>query len=701
MLMRIRLLLLAGMLIPPATGQSPESLHPVGAAAVDITPDYPVRLSGYGNRREPHEDVAQHIFAKALAIGGDADHPAVLITVDNCGVPAAIREEVVRRLSSDTAVRDERLAIASSHTHCAPMLDGVLGNLFSTDIPAEHLVAIRRYTSELTDKLEQVARAALADRRPSYLAWGTGRVDFAANRRNHPLKPIDQELPVLRVMREDGSVRAILTNYACHCTTIAINSIHGDWAGCAQAALEREFPGAIAMTTIGCGADQNPNPRRTMELVRQYGEALAEEAGRLVHSELKPVTGTLDCRTEHITLAFDVLPTRDEWEALSRSDAAPIAWHAKKNLERLERGESLPTELLYLVQTWTFGDDLALVFLPGEVVVDYSLRLKREFDPARIWVNGYSNDVPCYIPSRRVLEEGGYEGAGAMVYYDRPTRFAPDVEERIIAAVHRLLPESFAARPIAPHDVTSSVPLPPKDQVQLYLLIGQSNMAGRGAVEPQDLIPDPRVVMLNKQECWVPALAPLHFDKAVAGVGLGRAFALQIADTAPGATIGLIPCAVGGSPIDAWQPGEFYKPTNSHPWDDAIRRAKAAMAVGELKGILWHQGESDSKPELAAGYAAKLHDLIHRLRTELNAPDVPFVVGQMGQFPERPWSEARQQVDAAHRTLPDHVTCTAFVSSGGLHHKGDEVHFDSASYRELGRRYAEAILKLRGEPDGL
>lgn len=700
--MRTCLLILIILTGPPlltAADERPvaERMWQVGVASVDITPEYPVRLSGYGSRREEFDGVAQRIVASALAIGSDADGPAVLVTVDNCGVPAAMREEVVRRLSAATQVRDERFAVASTHTHCAPMLDGVLPNLFSSEIPESHRAAILRYTAELTDRIEDVALAALADRRPGRLASGRGRVGFAANRRRYPLKPVDHELPVLRVTDRDGNVRGILTNYACHCTTIGINSIHGDWAGCAREALERDFPGAVALTAIGCGADQNPTPRRTMELVRQYGEALAAEAGSVVRGELTPLGGPLKCRTQEIELAFDTLPTRAEWESLAAAAASNVAYHAKKNLARIDRGESLPTTLPYLVQTWTFGDDLAMVFLPGEVVVDYGLRIKREFDDQRVWVNGYANDVPCYIPSRRVLDEGGYEGAGAMVYYDRPTRFASDVEERILTAVHDLMPDSFLADDSSASRFAQPVTLPPQDQVHLYLLLGQSNMAGRGRIAPQDLIPDPRVVMLNRDNEWVPAIAPLHFDKPVAGVGIGRRFGQLMADASPGVTIALIPCAVGGSPIDAWQPGAFYEPTGSHPWDDALRRAKHALAFGRLKGILWHQGESDSRPERAAEYEDKLHDLVRRLRRELEAPDVPFVVGQMGQFPERPWDEARRTVDQAHRGLPSTVDRTAFVSSDGLIHKGDEVHFDAASYRELGRRYADAMTSLHSE----
>lgn len=248
--------------------------------------------------------------------------------------------------------------------------------------------------------------------------------------------------------------------------------------------------------------------------------------------------------------------------------------------------------------------------------------------------------------------------------------------------------------PLAWLPAAEPVELPPREQFHLFLLVGQSNMAGRGIVEAQDRIPHPRVLMLNKDGQWLRAVDPMHFDKAAAGVGLGRTFGIQVAEASPDITVGLIPCAVGGSPIDAWKPGEFYAPTASHPWDDAIRRAKLALQSGVLKGILWHQGESDANDKLAPAYEAKLHDLIQRLRAELRAPDVPFLAGQMGQFPDSPWNDAHKQVDKAHRDLPRRVSHTAFVSSEGLQHKGDKVHFDAASYREFGKRYAEAYAKL-------
>ena len=237
-------------------------------------------------------------------------------------------------------------------------------------------------------------------------------------------------------------------------------------------------------------------------------------------------------------------------------------------------------------------------------------------------------------------------------------------------------------------------PLPRRDAFQLFLLVGQSNMAGRGKVEPQDAVAHPRVLMLDKARTWVPAVDPMHFDKPIAGVGLGRAFAARVAEARPGITIGLIPAAVGGSPVDAWRPGAFYEPTKSHPWDDAIARARVAMKDGTLAGILWHQGESDSTPDLAPAYEAKLLDLAARFRTTLDAPDVPFIVGQLGMFADAPWSDERRMVDAAHHAVARKLPRAAFVSAEGLTHGGDRIHFDAASLRVLGQRYAEAYLAI-------
>jgi hypothetical protein len=433
----------------PGNAASPAAREfTAGTAQIDITPEYPVRLSGYGNRTTVSQGVGQRIWAKALAMQSGPEALSILLTVDNCAVSGSIADQVCARLKARGLSR-ERFALCSTHTHSAPCLSGVIPNLFSKDIAPEEQAAIDRYTRELVDRLEQVSVAALADLRPAQLAWASGQVDFARNRRPQG-GPVDHTLSLLRVADSAGRIRALLANYACHCTTLQgqHNVIHGDWAGCAQLELQKQFPGAVAIIAIGCGADSNPSPRGRVEDAENHGRSLAAEVRRLLDLPLRPLSGPIQCQNELIQLPFQTHFTRAQWEERGTKGGI-VGYHARKNLARLDRGETLPRTLPYLVQTWVFGDALAMVFLPGEVVVDYALRLKREADASRLWINAYANDVPCYIPSRRILQEGGYEAEDSLWYYDRPARLAPECEDLIIQTVRKLLPQSYSARQAA------------------------------------------------------------------------------------------------------------------------------------------------------------------------------------------------------------------------------------------------------------
>lgn len=243
--------------------------------------------------------------------------------------------------------------------------------------------------------------------------------------------------------------------------------------------------------------------------------------------------------------------------------------------------------------------------------------------------------------------------------------------------------------------------IPDKARFHLFLLAGQSNMAGRGVgLQPVDTTPHPRVLVLNREGEWVHAADPLHYDKPEAGVGPGRSFALALAAKREDITIGLIPAACGGSPIRTWQPGEKHDQTDSFPYDDALARSRRAMQAGTLKGILWHQGEGDCHPDAAAIYEQELTRLIARLRKDLDAPGVPFIIGQLGQFAGKPWSDAHRHVDAAHRAVAAADPHAAFVSSDRLTSLPDNLHFDAASQREFGKRYAAAYLSLKADTAG-
>ncbi|MES2707599.1 MAG: neutral/alkaline non-lysosomal ceramidase N-terminal domain-containing protein [Verrucomicrobiota bacterium] len=410
-----------------------------GAAKVDITPEYPIRLSGYGGRTRESEGIGQRLWAKALAFGENPETTAVLVTVDNVGVPGTVTEEVYQRISAKLPFPRANFTLCSSHTHNGPMLTGVLPFLFSKDIEPAEQGNVDRYTAELTDKLVQVGLEALRDRKPARLASGAGHARFARNRRPQG-GPVDQSLPVLAVREPDGALRVVLANYACHCTTLASNVHGGDWAGFAQEDMERDHPGCIAMVSIGCGADANPSPMGSLQAAQDHGREIASEVSRLLAGSLKPLTSPPAGALSRFELPYETLPDRAQWQAMALKPGI-TGYHARKNLERLDRGETLPAALPYSVQTWTFGNDLAMVFLPGEVVADYSLGLKREY--TNLWVTAYANDVPCYIPSSRILKEGGYEGGAAMPYYDRPARLGPDTEERIFTEVRKLLPDSL------------------------------------------------------------------------------------------------------------------------------------------------------------------------------------------------------------------------------------------------------------------
>lgn len=407
---------------PPAPSPPPDALL-VGVSEVDITPEEPIRLTGYASRTVPSEGVRGRLWAKALAIG-DRQHVAVLIAADLIGVSAQIADDVARRLESHGIDR-AHVAISVTHTHTGPSLSGVLRSIFTPPPPPDQQAVIQKYTRDLTGKLEQAAVAALADRQPASVGWTQGRAGFAANRRI--LKDgkwtgfgkdlsgvVDHDLPMLAVRAPDGRLRVVLVSYACHATTLEgkHNFVHGDWPAVAKELIQSRHPGAIAMVTIGTAGDADPNPRGGgLPDVERNAREVADEVDRLLQTPLKPLTAAPVARFRRIELAFAGI-----------TQVAP-----------------------YPVQTWTFGDALTMVFLGGEVVADYGLRLKRELDAARLWVNAYSNDVAFYVASRRMIPEGGYEVDRSMEYYGQPARLDESTEDRIVQTVIELAPAARAA----------------------------------------------------------------------------------------------------------------------------------------------------------------------------------------------------------------------------------------------------------------
>lgn len=428
----------------------------VGVARIDITPELPIRLAGYAARPADAEKIQTRLYARALAIGSDEQKPAVLVTVETVGIPAALSEAVAATLKKNHGIERSRVAICATHIHTGPAITGVLSDMFSGGLRPEDEQRIEGATRSLGRKIEEVAAAALAGRKPARLAWGEGRASFARQRRKivdgqwvawgaEPEGSADHSLPVLRVSAPDGKIRALFLSYACHCTTLVAehNFVHSDWAGDAAGKIEAKHVGSVALVAIGCGADANPFPREALEHVSMHGTAIAAEVNRLLGTKLSPLGVVTETQFQQIELPFDHRVTREELAQRAGTGRIAAKYNAAKWLRHVEAGKPIPAAMPFPIQTWSFSDDLAMVFLGGEVVSEYALRLKRELDATRLWVNAYANSMPGYLPSRTMFDEGGYEVTNSMDYYGWPTRLSFQVEDQVVSAVRALVPPAF------------------------------------------------------------------------------------------------------------------------------------------------------------------------------------------------------------------------------------------------------------------
>ncbi len=441
----VALLLSVGLTVPAAAQEGKP--WKAGVAKINITPAKLMWMSGYGARTKPAEGKLTDLWAKALVLEDPAGHRVVLVTMDLVGIDRGLSVEVCAALKKQYGLPREAVLLNCSHTHTGPVVRGNLQTMYNLDVTQRQLVA--EYGQMLSKKLVRVVGDALKDLAPASLAWRVSKATFAVNRRNNKeaevpklqaagqLKgPVDHDVPVLAVRDPGGKLRAVVFGYACHATVLSFYQWSGDYPGFAQAALEKRFPGAVALFWAGCGGDQNPLPRRTVALAQKYGDELADVVQAVLDHKLNPIQGELRAAYTEIGLPFAELPTREALVKDSMDKNKFVAARAKYLLAELNKSGKLRGSYPYPVQAWQLGNGPTWVALGGEVVVDYALRLKKEVGRP-LWVAGYSNDVMAYIPSLRVLKEGGYEGGGAMVYYGQPTVWGPRVEELIIAAVRQ------------------------------------------------------------------------------------------------------------------------------------------------------------------------------------------------------------------------------------------------------------------------
>jgi ABC-type amino acid transport substrate-binding protein len=417
----------------------------IGIAQVQITPEQPVLMAGYASRTKPFEKVAADLYAKALVLEDRDGRRAALVTSDLIGFSADVAEAICARITAKTGLKRSEILLTAAHNHAGPQLSLKPGGKDAQD--AGEALRTVEYTRRLEDKVVQVVVQAAAQREPARLSWGAGIVDFVMNRREftpsgvilgvNPRGLADRSVPVLRVDSLDGKPRAILFQAAAHNTTLTGDNyqICGDYAGFAQSFIQERFPAAQAMFLLGCAGDANPYPRSTLELARAHGITLGKEVCRVLETKLRPVADPLQIAFDEVDLPLQTL-SREDLEKLAKDKRGAKAWGAARMLAMLDRGDKPPTHYRCPVTVWQFGRDLTLVGLPGEVVVDYLTLLEHALGPNQLWVAAYCNDVFGYLPSARVLQEGGYETRG--LYSGGAGFFDPKAQDDLVQKVREV-----------------------------------------------------------------------------------------------------------------------------------------------------------------------------------------------------------------------------------------------------------------------
>ena len=436
-----------------------------GTARTVITPTQNLWLAGFSNRTNPASGgKVMDLWVKALALQDASGHRAVILTADLLGIPRNIYEHTLALVARKYQLRPDQIMLGASHTHCGPVLRDALYDIYPLDERQRAL--IDQYSNWLESQMADTVGAALADLAPVRTASGQGTTGFAVNRRNNLENavpellaagslngPVDHAVPVLAVYRPDGGLKAVLCGYACHNTTFAINEWCGDYAGYAQLDLEKCHPGAQAMFFMGCGGDQNPLPRHQTFLGERYGGMLAAAVEEVLVAPPHYLAPDLVTRMKMVTLPFGEPLSISQLKMMTNDPSPPTRRWAGRWLAFLEAGNIPPREYNFPMQAWRLGGQQLLITLGGEPVVDYAIKFKQAYG-YQTWVAGYCNDVMCYLPSRRVLQEDlnptlgahwGYEGSYAFVVYGLPAlRWADSVENLIAGGVGELVASTTA-----------------------------------------------------------------------------------------------------------------------------------------------------------------------------------------------------------------------------------------------------------------
>jgi hypothetical protein len=457
--MRISILKLTFLLITaaaPAVAQNAYNRSEgwrAGVSKVAITPAQAMPMAGFASRTHNSEGMIHDLWAKALVLEDSAGKRAVMISSDLLGFPKVISDNIRNKLKAKFGLNRDQILLNSSHTHSAPVLDAALVDIYILD--KEQLESITRYSSLLEEQIVKLVGEGIKNLEPAELFIQNGVTRFQVNRRNNNAVTLTQlselqgpneyAVPVIKVLNSKGDIKAIAFGYACHPTVLNGYQYSGDYPGFTQIELEKAHPGATALFFQGAGADQNPLPRNTVPLARQYGKELAAAVERVLEEDMKKIPSKLVTAYSELILPLDNLPTEADLIKISKTSDVPYQkrW-AERILSELKAGSKMITSYPYPVQIWTIGNH-PLVSLGGELVVGYAINVKQMLGPDAI-VFGYSNDVMNYIPTSTILKEGGYEGDIAHVVYGLPAKWQPGIEANILNEIRRLAIEAGLLR---------------------------------------------------------------------------------------------------------------------------------------------------------------------------------------------------------------------------------------------------------------
>jgi neutral ceramidase len=435
---------------------SAQAAWQAGAAKADITPTESVPLAGYGGKTRMSQRVEHAIWLKALALKDDSGATSVLVTADLVGLSDKMISVIAKSALEKHKIPRERLILNTSHNHSCPVTEDVLW-LYYEFTPEEAAVK-DRYTQMVYAKYDEVIGRAMANLAPAELAFDQGLAGIAVNRRRSRGPEsrafggqVDQDVPVITI-KSGEQLKAIVFGYSCHTTALGGLSINGDYAGFAQLELEKTFPGSVAMFVQNCGGDANPLPRirgkdvEATELASMYGKILAEAVRQIIAGTLTPLSGPIHAAMGETELELQPGIPLDELKRRVPNLTGMPKREFEHFIRQYETLGSPPDRVKYPIQVWRIGPDFTFIALTGETVVDYSLKFKATYGWNNTWVCGYNNNLLSYVPSLRVLKEGGYEGVTGMFEYGHRAPYAETVEERITAKVEELVKAAGAMK---------------------------------------------------------------------------------------------------------------------------------------------------------------------------------------------------------------------------------------------------------------